>query len=219
MLTKRSHVLFGVFVACLVVTQTGFLNPVESQVSRVATKLVHAGEGNATSVAVIFNPQTVQIKTGDSVTWNNPTAVAEPHSVTFVNDEKYFAEFVMPFQIDNSTEFKSSIPNSNAEVIIPPRMPGAEESEKTIMALNGRAYLPVAIDSTGKNVTYLPPNSNYTMDGTEKYFNTGWLWPEGMTPGGGPQMSNFTVTFGKEGTYNYLCNVHPWMTGSVVVSN
>lgn len=53
-----------------------------------------------------------------------------------------------------------------------PSQPG--ETDKTVIAINGRAYLPVAIDSTGKNVTYLPPNSNY-MDGTESYFNTGWL--------------------------------------------
>ena len=215
--TKLLAVFLGIFVAVFVGTEIGFMNPVESQSSTSTTKLVHAGEGNATSVAVIFNPSTVQIKTGDSVTWNNPTAVAEPHSVTFVNDDKYFAEFVSPFQVANSADFEPSIPNSNAEVIIPPNMPGAVESEKTIMALNGRAYLPVVIDSTGNNVTYLPPNSNYTMDGTEKYFNTGWLWPEGMTPGGDPQLSNFTVTFEKQGTYNYLCNVHPWMTGSVVV--
>ena len=30
-------------------------------------------------------------------------------------------------------------------------------------------------------------------------------------------LANFTVTFEKAGTYSYLCNVHPWMTGSVIV--
>ena len=64
-------------------------------------------------------------------------------------------------------------------------------------SINGRAYLPVAMDSTGKNVTYLPPNSNYTMDGTESDFNSGWLWPKGQTPNGGPESANFTVTFEK----------------------
>ena len=141
--------------------------------------------------------------------------MAEPHSVTFFKDKKYFAEFAAPFQVPNSTEFRPTIPDSNAEVIIPPGKPG--ESEKTMVAINGRAYLPVTIDSTGKNVTYLPPNSNYTMDGTESYFNSGWLWPKGQTPSGGPELANFTVTFEKAGTYNYLCNVHPWMTGSVIV--
>ncbi len=189
------------------------INSAYSQPS--TTKTVHAGEGNASNVVVAFVPDTIKIKAGDSVIWNNPTTVAEPHSVTFFKDKKYFAEFGAPFQVPNSTEFRPTIPDSNAEVIIPPGKPG--ESEKTVVAINGRAYLPVAIDSTGKNVTYLPPNSNYTMDGTESYFNSGWLWPKGQTPGGGPELANFTVTFEKAGTYSYLCNVHPWMTGTIMV--
>jgi plastocyanin len=217
MITKVLFVILGLIVAVFVGIHTIFVSPVQSQSSTETATLVHAGEGNITSVTNAFIPSTVQIKVGESVTWDNPTEVAQPHSVTFLNDKAYFAEFEAAFQVPNSTKFKSSIQNSNSEVIVPPNMPGAPESEKTVMAINGRAYLPVAIDSTGKNVTYLPPNSNYTMEGTEKYFNTGWLWPEGMTPGGGPQLSNFTVTFEKQGTYNYLCNVHPWMTGSVQV--
>jgi plastocyanin len=191
------------------------INPVQSQPSTSTTELVHAGEGNATIVVVEFVPKSVEIKAGDSIIWDNPTTVAEPHSVTFIKDNKNFAEFAAPFQVSNSTDFQPSDPNSNAEVIIAPSRP--EESEKTVIAINGRAYLPVVIDSAGKNVTYLPPNSNYTMNGSESYFNSGWLWPKGQTPGGGPQLSNFTVTFEKPGTYSYLCNVHPWMTGTVVV--
>jgi hypothetical protein len=52
---------------------------------------------------------------------------------------------------------------------------------KTVVTVNARAYIPTVLDSSGKNVTYLPPNSNYTMDGTESYVNSGWLWPEGKT--------------------------------------
>lgn len=32
-----------------------------------------------------------------------------------------------------------------------------------------------------------------------------------------PPISKFTVTFQAPGTYSYLCNVHPWMTGGVLV--
>ena len=35
------------------------------------------------------------------------------------------------------------------------------------------------------------------MNGTESYVNSGWLWPEGQAPPGGPPIGKFTVTFEK----------------------
>ena len=147
--------------------------------------------------------------------WDNPSSVAEPHSVTFLKDNKYFAAFASAFQVPNSTVFQSLDPKSNAEPLFAPTQPG--QTSKTVATVNARAYVPVVIDSSGNNVTYLPPNSNYTMDGTESYVNSGWLWPEGQAPPGGPPLTKFTVTFEKSGTYSYLCNGHPWMKGTVIV--
>ena len=160
-----------------------------------------------------YTPKNVEIKAGESVTWYNPMVVAEPHSVTFLKDKKYFADFVSPFYVANSTEFRSVNPESNAQPTFPPSQPG--ETSKIVVAVNARAILPVVLNAN--NVTYLQPNSNYTMNGTEDYVNSGWLWPDGQAPPGGPPISKFTVTFEKPGTYPYLCNVHPWMTGIVVV--
>ena len=187
--------------------------PTYAQPTSTTTKLVDAGQGNANSVITAFVPQNVEIKAGESVTWDNPTTVAEPHSVTFLKDKKYFADFVSPFYVANSTEFRSVNPESNAQPTFPPSQPG--ETSKIVVAVNARAILPVVLNAN--NVTYLQPNSNYTMNGTEDYVNSGWLWPDGQAPPGGPPISKFTVTFEKPGTYPYLCNVHPWMTGIVVV--
>jgi plastocyanin len=54
------------------------------------------------------------------------------------------------------------------------------------------------------------------MTGEEKYVNSGWILPNGLEeyPGSG---NAFTMTFEKPGTYYYLCILHPWMTGTVVV--
>jgi plastocyanin len=182
--------------------------------SEPSTELVHAGVGNATSVVTDFVPKNIEIKSGDSIIWDSPTTVPEPHSVTFVKENKLFAAFVAQFIVPNSTEFKSLDSASNAEPLFAP--PQGGEPVKTVVTVNARAYLPVVIDSTDKNVTYLPPNSNYSMDATESYINSGWLWPPGQaTPG--PPLTNFTLTFEKPGSYAYLCNVHPWMRGTVVV--
>jgi len=183
--------------------------------AETATKIVHAGQGNASTVVVAYIPQNIEIKTGESITWDNPTSVPEPHSVTFLKDKKYFADFVAPFHVANSTEFQPLDAKSNSEPLFAPARPG--EITKTVVTVNARAFIPVVIDSSGKKVTYLEPNSNYTLDGTESFVNSGWLWPEGQVPPGSPPITEFVVTFQKPGTYFYLCNVHPWMTGNVIV--
>ena len=122
---------------------------------KIVAKIVAAGGGNSTSPLTIFVPYNIEIKAGESVTWNNPTPVAEPHSVTFMKDSKYFPAFVAPFQVPNSTEFQSLVPNSNAEPLIVPA-PGESPQTKTVVTVNARAFIPVVLDSSGKNVTYLP---------------------------------------------------------------
>ena len=156
------------------------------------------------------------IRAGESITWETPNIYAEPHSFTFLNEIKYFLEFFVPFNVPNSTELQPSDPKRSADPFFLPTE--SSETTKTVLMVNARALIPVVIDSSGKNVTYLQPNSHYTMGGNEKLVNSGWLWPEGQAPLGSPQISNFTITFEKPGTYSYLCNVHPWMSGCVLVN-
>jgi plastocyanin len=180
---------------------------------------VEAGGGNSTAPLTIYVPQSIKIKAGQSVNWYNPTPVGEPHSVTFLKNNSLFPPFAAPFAVPNSTTFKALLPNPNLEPLIVPNPPGTEPTTtKTVIIDNARAYNPTVIDSTGKNVTYLPPNANYTMDGTESYINSGWLWPQGQVPPGAPPLTTFTVTFEKLGIYDYVCTVHPWMTGSIEVT-
>ena len=86
-----------------------------AQPAETNIKLVHAGQGNATDIVFAFIPQNMVIKAGDSITWDNPNFYAEPHSVTFLNEIKYFPEFVVPFNVTNSTEFQSSDPKTSAD--------------------------------------------------------------------------------------------------------
>src|SRR5918996_3351694 len=188
-------------------------------------KEVQAGIGVGNAAIILFSPQQVQIKAGQSVTWYNPTPVPEPHTVTFVlnnnNNKSYAADIIAPFTISNtitttnSTQIMPFIPNSNSEPLMTP-------DNNAIIAINKRAYNPVVVieDSPttgGKNVTYMKQNANYSMSGTEDYINSGWLLPKGgenLYPGSG---NTFTMAFQKPGTYDYVCIVHPYMTGRVVV--
>jgi plastocyanin len=175
---------------------------------------VATGGGNATAPWTIFVPQTVEINAGESVTWYNPTErAAEPHTVTFTLDNNTMAGVVSPLLVTNTTKFTSLPLGSNNEALLIPDKGGMN----TLLGVNARTYNPVTIDSQG-NVTFMKPNANYYMTGTEKYVNSGWILPNGLDqqyPGSG---NTFTVAFEQPGTYDYICVLHPWMTGSVVVN-
>jgi plastocyanin len=148
---------------------------------------VDAGGGNATGPLTVYIPQNVTIEAGQSINWINPTTVAEPHSVTFLKESNLFSPYVFPFAVPSTTEIRALIPNPNVEPLVVPNPAGANnETEKTVIINNGRVFNPLVIDSTGQNVTNLPLNAYYTMDGTESYINSGWIWPEGKVFPGAP---------------------------------
>jgi plastocyanin len=181
-------------------------------ITTASANKVQAGGGNSTAPLTVFVPQNIQVKAGESVTWNNPSTVGEPHTVTFVLDNKTMANIVSPFAVPNSTQFAAIPPNSNNE---PLKVPA---KNNIVIAVNARSFVPTVIDSKGNVKHFAPPNAAYTMDGTEKYVNSGWLLPKGQEQAFPGSSTSFTVTFQKAGTYKYICGLHPWMIGSVVVT-
>lgn len=173
---------------------------------------VRAGAGGYVGPLTAFFPQHAAIKAGESVVFSNPTSVPEPHTVTFVFDNSTYADFGAPFLVGTNTTFTPLNPAANAQAIT---MPGPG-GKTMIVGMNQRSLAPTVIDSQGK-ASYLPPNASYTLTGTEKYVNSGWIWPKGGAPQGLPPIDSFTVKFVNKGTYQYLCQVHPWMTGSIEV--
>jgi len=63
---------------------------------------------------------------------------------------------------------------------------------------------------------YFAPNAAYSITGSEVYLNSGWVLPKGQEQGfpGSPNMH--ALAFQKAGTYNYFCEIHLWMHGSVI---
>jgi plastocyanin len=212
---SEKPIAIGLVIAAIagIVLSTGVAGPMinnnnqaEAQPAQVNNTIirVEAGGGNSTDVKTVFVPQKIQIKAGQTINWYNPTPVEEPHSVAFLKDSRLFPLFAVPFAVPASTEFKALIPSPNVEALIVPSN-DTTTATKTVIGANARAFNPTVVDSTGKNVTYLPPNSSYTMDGTESYVNSGWIWPEGQVPPRAPTIIEFTVNFEKLGIYDYVC--------------
>ena len=134
---------------------------------------VQAGGGNATGPLTQFIPEKVEINAGQSITWVNPTTVGEPHTVTFVLDNKTMTGVVSPTAVPNSTQFTPIPPGSNNQPVM---MPG----KSVVIAVNARTYTPTVIDSQGNVKMFAPPNAKYTFSGSEKYVNSGWILPKGQ---------------------------------------
>lgn len=175
---------------------------------------VKVGGGNATYPFMGYNPQMVQVRTGDTVVWNAVTPVPEPHTVSFVLDNKTMTSPDVPFAATASLPTLTAVPpGSNGQ---PTVMPSQQGNGEIIVGANARANLPTIIDKTG-SPRMINSTIPYHTDGTEKYINSGILVEkpqEQFFPG---SSNSFAITFEKSGTYDYTCLFHPWMTGQVVV--
>ena len=184
-------------IAVMVIIVLGFSSLVISSSDAAIQEYLQEGM----ALRGILFLRSVKINAGDSLTWYNPSPVAEPHTVTLITNASYFPPLAAPFSIPNDTDIVSTIPNPNVEPIFLPPGPTDANESKTVIMDNARAYNRVVVDSAGENVTYLPPNSNYTFSGTETYINSGLLFPQGQLPPGFPTIEEFTVTFDKPGTF------------------
>lgn len=173
---------------------------------------MRAGAGGPNAPLTGYFPRDANIKVGETVVWTNPSKVGEPHTVTFIKDSAGFPPLEAPYVIEDAGALAPLDPSANAD---PTVIPGPDGKDVVVVA-NARVYSPVAI--TDEEAQYLPLNANYTMTGNESYVNSGLIWPEGQVPPGLPEITSFSVKFEKAGTYDYICVLHPWMTGRVTVS-
>lgn len=214
---KQARIVIILFVSTAITTTIAIANVTLAQSNSDSTPTttsvkVQAGGGNSTLPYTIFNPQSVQVKAGQSIMWYNPSKVGEPHTVTFALDNKTRPDLSATFAVRNSSSFTPIPSNSASEPTIVPNH--QNPSMSMILGSNAIASNPVVIDSAG-NVKHLGHNAAYSVKGNEKLVNSGLVFPKGMGPPNGS--TSFTLTFEKAGTYNYYCILHPWQKGKVVV--
>lgn len=93
----------------------------------------------------------------------------EPHTVTFVFNNKTMAGPDARFIVPSSTKFMPLPPGVNSK---PNIVPGGQNGMNTAIVSNAMSYDPALIDSTGNAKTFSP-------NGNEQYVNSGWLVPKG----------------------------------------
>jgi plastocyanin len=192
------------------------LSSYQAEAQQKVSSHVLVGGGNNTYAFIGYNPQQIQIKASGSVTRSAPpNAPMEPHTVTFVLNPKTMATPDAPFAVPSSTKFMSLPPGANSK---PNIVPGGKNGMNTVIISNAMSYSPALIDAKGNAKTF-PPNGNLPLTGNEQYVNSGWILPKGgeqIFPG---SSATFTATFLKAGSYSYICALHPWMVGKIMVVN
>jgi len=61
--------------------------------------------GNSTAPLTVFVPRQIEVSAGQSITWDNPSTVGEPHTATFILDNKTATNIVSPFAVPDPTQF------------------------------------------------------------------------------------------------------------------
>ena len=198
---------------------------------------VAIGEGsNETIQHYTYDPQTVEINAGESVTWFTPAEFPDLHTVTFVQDPSIVSDILLPFAVPaggGATDFELLPPFNTGEPVIIPTPDGRE----AIVALNKHGWYPAVVGANNQTTYLEGTDIQATLNSTVRALNSGIILPP-MPPTGEAQpnstetgtageqqlgppfpiVSSFTVTFEEPGTYPYFCAIHPWMTGQVVVS-
>ena len=181
------------------------------------------------SLAGGFNPPSIEIKTGTTVTWHNTEPADYPvvsgfHQV--VEDTGAFdsgrvapgARWSYTFDKPGTFSYHCGVHSTMTGQIIVTGKPVKEENKDVRVEIvepdpndqNSWGYKPKDVDiEVGTTVTWVNNGAQtHTVTDDDGAFDSG-----DMAPG-----DKFTFTFKKAGVYNYKCTPHPWMTGKITVS-
>jgi plastocyanin len=169
----------------------------QTETSPEGTVTVAIAEGsNETIQHYTYNPQTVEINAGESVTWFTPAEFPDIHTVTFVQDPSLVSDLILPFVPTAPTDFELLPPFNAGQPILIPTPDGRE----AIVAINKDVFYPAVLD-VNNETTYLEGTDlQATLNSTVKALNSGIILPPMPPTGGAQPNSTETGTTGEQQT-------------------
>jgi len=108
---------------------------------------------------------------------------------------------------DEKTETSANSQNTQVSIALGSASPGCEKTNECYLPYSVSINEHSSVTWTNDDTTVHTATSGIPSDGPNGIFDTGLISP-GKT---------FTNQFDEEGTFDYYCIAHPWMTGNVVV--
>jgi plastocyanin len=182
---------FVVLLATVTIASSGGIGLAKPAPQEARNVTVLSGAGQDTVNLLSFFPQTVRIRAGDTVTWNQNSRAA--HTVSFLGGPA-------PGPIGDSLFTDAGIPIAPAPNLPVPGRPGVRQ-------LNPLSALPY------------PEGVNGSTYSGGAFVSSGRMAGVPQTPGV-PELSSFSLKFDTPGTYTYVCLTHAQnMSGTVVVTD
>jgi plastocyanin len=125
---------------------------------------------------------------------------------------------------DIQATLNSTVKALNSGIILPPMPPmGEAQPNSTETGTAGEQQTPSETSVLNETTTMTNSTNGTTTDATtvpdDQAMSQATEGGAGEQPIGPPfpVVSSFTVTFEEPGAYSYICAIHPWMNGEVVV--
>ena len=159
------------------------------------------------NLLAIFNPQTnvveKSIKVGSRPHW----VAGGPDGKTALTTNEDSND-VSVIGLENGTVTNISVGNAPRKIVVQ-TAPARQQSSRSRVTINGFAFSPALLEvSPGERVTWVNDDGAPHSIAMNNRATSDTLMPG----------SSYSANFDRPGDYDYLCSIHPYMTGKIAVS-
>jgi len=110
--------------------------------------------------------------------------------------------------VDESTETSANLQSTQVSIARGSASPGCEKTNECYLPNSVSIKVHSSVTWTNDDLSVHTATSGIPSDGSNGIFDSGLISPR----------KTFTNQFDEEGTFDYYCIAHPWMTGKVIVN-